>query len=96
MHFLNCNYFINTNINIGFSLDSVGISNGDQQVGPLKKRRMARESLSECPSPTISGSGHMSFADDDIIEDEEVERAARNIASIDSKLTMFEVIKSFF
>lgn len=52
---------------------------------------MARESLSECPSPTVSGSGHMSFADDDVIEDEEVEQASRNIASIDSKLAIFEV-----
>jgi len=78
-----------------FFLDSVGINNGDQQVGPLKKRRMARESMSECQSPTIPGSGHMSFADDDIIEDEEVEHAARNITSIDSKLTMFEVFELF-
>lgn len=74
-----------------FLIDSVGISNGDQQVGPLKKRRMARESMSDCPSPTIPGSGHMSFTEDDVIEDEEVELASRNIASIDSKLTMFEV-----
>ncbi|XP_060841669.1 histone-lysine N-methyltransferase set-26 isoform X1 [Rhopalosiphum padi] len=70
--------------------DSVGISNGDQQVGPLKKRRMARESMSDCPSPTVPGSGHMNFADDDVIEDEEVEQASRNIASIDSKLAIFE------
>lgn len=49
--------------------------------------------MSECPSPTISGSGHMNFGDDDVIEDEEVEQASRNIASIDSKLTMFEVFK---
>lgn len=77
------------------SLDSVGINNGDQQIGPLKKRRMARESMSECLSPTIPGSGHLSFADDDI-EDEEVEQAARNIASIDSKLTMFEVFKNHY
>lgn len=76
-----------------FSLDSVGISNGDQQVGPLKKRRMARESMSDCLSPTIPGSGHISFADDDVIEDEEVEQASRNISSIDSKLAIFEVIK---
>lgn len=80
-----------------FYLDSVGgISNGDQQVGPLKKRRMARESMSDCPSPTVSGSGHMNFADDDVIEDEEVEQASRNIASIDSKLAIFEVNKIFY
>lgn len=54
---------------------------------------MARESMSECPSPTIPGSGHMSFTEDDVIEDEEVELASRNIASIDSKLAIFEVIK---
>lgn len=78
-----------------FYLDSVGISNGDQQVGPLKKRRMARESMSDCPSPTVPGSGHMNFADDDVIEDEEVEQASRNIASIDSKLAIFEVNKTF-
>lgn len=77
-------------------LDSVGISNGDQQVGPLKKRRMARESMSECPSPTVSGLGHMNFVDDDAIEDEEVEQAALNIASIDSKLAIFEVLELFY
>lgn len=73
-----------------------GISNGDQQVGPLKKRRMARESMSDCPSPTVPGSGHMNFADDDVIEDEEVEQASRNIASIDSKLAIFEVNNKIF
>lgn len=52
---------------------------------------MARESMSDCPSPTVPGSGHMSFADEDVIEDEEVEQASRNIASIDSKLAIFEV-----
>lgn len=54
---------------------------------------MARESMSECPSPTIPGSGHISFTEDDVIEDEEVEQASRNIASIDSKLAIFEVFK---
>jgi len=53
---------------------------------------MARESMSEYPSPTVHGSGHMSFADDDVIEDEEVEQASRNITSIDSKLAIFEVM----
>lgn len=57
---------------------------------------MARESMSECPSPTVSGSGHISFADDDVIEDEEVEQASRNIASIDSKLAVFEVYNHCF
>lgn len=53
--------------------------------------------MSECPSPTVSGSGHLSFVEDDIIEDEEVEQASRNISSIDSKLAVFEVfIKSLF
>ncbi|XP_050531789.1 uncharacterized protein LOC126900251 [Daktulosphaira vitifoliae] len=70
--------------------NSIGLCNGDQQVGPLKKRRMARESMSECQSPTVPGSGHISFAEEDVIEDEEVEQASRNIASIDSKLAMFE------
>ncbi|XP_050436390.1 uncharacterized protein LOC126843108 isoform X2 [Adelges cooleyi] len=70
--------------------DSIGFSNGDQQVGPLKKRRMARESMSDCPSPTVPGSGHISFAEEDVIEDEEVEQASRNIASIDSKLAIFK------
>lgn len=60
-------------------------------MGPLKKRRMARESMSDCLSPTIPGSGHISFAEDDTIEDEEVEQASRNISSIDSKLAIFEV-----
>lgn len=69
----------------------MGAVNGDQQVGPLKKRRMARESMSECPSPTVAGSGQMSFADDDVIEDEEVEQASRNASSVDSKLAVFEV-----
>lgn len=49
--------------------------------------------MSECPSPTVPGSGHMNFAEDDAVEDEEVEQASRNIASIDSKLTIFEVFK---
>jgi len=80
-----------------FCLDSVGgISNGDQQVGPLKKRRMARESMSDCPSPTVSGSGHMNFAEDDVImEDDEVEQASRNISSIDSQLVLFKVNNTF-
>jgi len=57
---------------------------------------MARESMSDCPSPTVPGSGHMSFTEDDVIEDEEVEEASRNIASIDSKLAMFEVLIILF
>jgi hypothetical protein len=52
--------------------------------------------MSECPSPTVSGLGQMNFVDDDVIEDEEVEQAALNIASIDSKLAIFEVLKSFY
>lgn len=72
------------------------MSNGDQQVGPLKKRRMARESMSECPSPTVAGLVPMNFADDDVIDDEEVEQSSRNRASIDSKLAIFEVFKYIF
>lgn len=65
-------------------------------MGPLKKRRMARESMSDCLSPTIPGSGHISFAEDDTIEDEEVEQASHNIDSIDSKLAIFEVFNFNF
>lgn len=50
--------------------------------------------MSDCPSPTVPGSGHMNFADDDVI-DEAVEQAARNIASIDSKLAILKVNKTF-
>lgn len=78
------------------SVDSVAITNGDQQVvGPLKKRRMARESMSDCPSPTISGSGHLNFADDEVVENEEVLEASRNITSIDTELEIFKVFKLF-
>lgn len=53
--------------------------------------------MTKCPSPSVSGLGHSNCTDDDHIEDEEVEQASRNIASIDSKLVALEVlIESLF